>query len=277
MESYLILGFASIVGMMRGAVSLVFEHPLDVVKTYWQAHPSKLGVLSVISEVHTLKGWQGFYSGALPNVLRVMLKQAYRCPLMILVPVLFGVMTSSVWGVSILSGLSIAIIEVWIITPLERFKVWLMTYQRFSGGVRAFIKELRHNVLHTLYKGLQVTMIRQVVSWVTFLLVHDQLMVWVKTDVESVRHISLYMLLWVGLIEGVINTAAVMPFDCVKTHQQKMNANEFDHTIRQMVGIYRQYGVRGLYVGWQARMVQYMVNSGFTVVALERLREQWIG
>lgn len=272
MESYLILGIAAIVGMMRGAVSLVFEHPLDVIKTYWQAYPGKTGMISVVLEVKKLKGWRGFYSGAVPNVVRVMLKQAYRYPLMIALPRMFAYMMSSVLAISIATGLTIAIIEVWIVTPLERFKVWLMTYQRFSGGVRSFIKEVRRNVVHTLYKGLKVTMLRQVVSWLTFLIVHDQLMVWVKSDVGSVSHLSLYMLLGVSVIEGAINTAAIMPFDCVKTHQQKMKATENESFVMKMKWICRHYGVRGLYVGWQARMVQYMINSGFVTVAIEGVR-----
>lgn len=276
MESYFILGIAAIVGMMRGALSLVFEHPLDVIKTYWQAHPGKTGIISVVFEVIKLKGWRGFYSGAVPNVMRVMLKQAYRYPLMIALPIMFAYITSSVLAISIATGLSIAIVEVWIITPLERFKVWLMTYQRLSGGVRSFIKEVRRNVVHTLYKGLNVTMLRQVVSWLTFLIVHDQLMVWVKSDVGSVSHLSLYMLLGIGLIEGAINTAVVLPFDCVKTHQQKMNATENESFALKMKWIYWHYGIRGLYVGWQARMVQYMINSGFTVAVLESLRAGFI-
>jgi hypothetical protein len=276
-EGYLILGIAAIVGVMRGAVSLVFEHPLDVIKTYWQAHPEKTGMISVVLEVVKLKGWRGFYSGAVPNVMRVMLKQAYRYPLMIALPMMFAYMMSSVLAISIATGLTIAIIEVWIVTPLERFKVWLMTYQRFSGGGRSFIKEVRRNVWHTLYKGLKVTMLRQVVSWLTFLIVHDQLMVWVKSDLGSVSHLSLYMLLGVSIIEGAINTAAIMPFDCVKTHQQKMNSTENESFVLKLRWVYHHYGVRGLYVGWQARMVQYMVNSGFTVVALERLRESFLG
>lgn len=273
MESYLILSLAAIVGMMRGAVSLIFEHPLDVIKTYWQAHPSRLGMISVIAEVRKLKGLRGFYSGAVPNMLRVMLKQAYRYPLMIILPVVFGLMTSSVLVVSIATGLSIAIIEVWIITPLERFKVWLMTYQRFSGGVRAFIREVRRNMMHTLYKGLKVTMLRQVISWLTFLVVHDQLMLLVKSDVGSACNISLFMLLGIGLIEGAVNTVAVLPFDCVKTNQQKINASKSDSLLERFRWIYRHYGMGGLYIGWQPRMMQYMVNSGFTVVAFERLKE----
>lgn len=271
-ESTLYLMFAGLVGALRGAASLIVEHPLDVIKTYWQAYPSKGSIFAVAKEVCILKGWLGFYSGAIPNVMRVMLKQTYRYPLMVALPVMFGTITPSVTYISIATGLSIALLEVWVITPLERFKVWLMTYQKSSGGVGAFLKALRRDALYYLYRGLKITAVRQVASWITFLVVHDQLMVWVKTHNEDVLSMSFLMLLGVSLIEGSINTAVVQPLDCIKTNQQKNKASGRSSIWLVVKHRYNEFGVRGLYVGWEARMVQYMINSGFTVAVLEALK-----
>jgi hypothetical protein len=273
MDSTIFILSAAIIGAFRGALSLVFEHPLDVIKTFWQANPSETSLTKVVRSIVHYKGVRGFYSGALPNVMRVMLKQAYRYPLMIVLPVMFGVVTSSIVSISILTGVTIAIVEVWIITPLERFKVWLMTYKHVSGGVRLFVSEVSQHIRRALYKGLKVTLVRQLVSWVTFLITHDQLMQWVKADVESVRSIPLVWLLIIGIVAGAINTAAVLPFDCVKTHQQKMMAVESGGIFNTMRYIYTVYGAKGLYAGWQARMLQYMINSAFTVAILEHLKE----
>lgn len=273
MDSNIFILSAAIIGAFRGALSLLFEHPLDVIKTFWQANPSATSLTNVVRSIVHYKGVRGFYSGAVPNVMRVMVKQAYRYPLMIVLPVVFGVVTSSIVGISILTGVSIAIIEVWIITPLERFKVWLMTYKRVSGGLRLFISEMSQNVRHSLYKGLKVTLVRQLVSWLTFLIIHDQLMQWVRADIESVRSIPLVWLFIIGIVEGAINTAAVLPFDCVKTHQQKMMAVESGGMLNTMRCIYTVYGAKGVYAGWQARMLQYMINSAFTVAILEHLKE----
>jgi solute carrier family 25 citrate transporter 1 len=264
--------FAGLVGALRGAVSLIVEHPLDVIKTYWQAYPSRRSMLVVATEILKLKGWRGFYSGVIPNVMRVMLKQAYRYPLMIALPVVFGELTTSVTYISIATGLSIALLEVWVITPLERFKVWLMTYQHSSGGIKAFLKTLKNDVIHSLYRGLKITAIRQVASWVTFLVVHDQLMVWIKAYNGDVLSMSLVMLLGISLIEGAINTLVVQPLDCIKTNQQKIKASCPDNIWGMFKHIYSEYGIRGVYVGWEARMIQYMINSGFTVMVLEALK-----
>ena len=273
MESTIYLMIAGAVGALRGASSLIVEHPLDVIKTYWQAYPSGRSLFSVAKEVRDLKGWLGFYSGAIPNVMRVMLKQAYRYPLMIALPVVFGTITPSVTYISIATGLSIALLEVWVITPLERFKIWLMTCQNSSFGIKAFFKAIRNDVVHSLYRGLKITAIRQIVSWITFLVVHDQLMVWVEAYNGSVLNVSFMVLLGVSLIEGAINTAVVQPLDCIKTNQQKIKSSKCDNIGVILEHIYNGYGIRGLYVGWEARMLQYMINSAFTVAILEALKE----
>jgi solute carrier family 25 (mitochondrial citrate transporter), member 1 len=275
-ESTLYLMFAGLVGALRGAASLIVEHPLDVIKTYWQAYPSRRSMLVVAKEVRDLKGWRGFYSGVIPNVMRVMLKQAYRYPLMIGLPVVFGTFTPSVIYISIATGLSIALLEVWVITPLERFKICLMTYQKSSGGINAFFKSLRRDVIHSLYKGLKITAIRQVASWVTFLVVHDQLMVWVKIYNGGLLSLSLIMLLGVSLIEGSINTLVVQPLDCIKTNQQKIHSIKHDSIMYRVNELYTNYGVAGFYVGWKVRMIQYMINSAFTVVVLENLKSTFL-
>ncbi len=272
MDTSIYLAFAALIGMLRGATSLIIEHPLDVIKTYWQAYPSRAGVISVAKEIRNLKGWGGFYSGAVPNIIRVMLKQAYRYPLMIALPAVFGLLTNSITLISISTGLSIALLEVGIITPLERLKVWLMTYQIPSGGIKDFFVALRYDALHTLYKGLKITALRQVVSWVTFLVVHDQLMFWVKSYNGGVINLSLLLLLGVSLIEGTINTAVVQPLDCIKTNQQKAQINGRDEIIYMIKEIYTSHGLRGFYVAWGVRMIQYIINSAFTVAVLESLK-----
>jgi solute carrier family 25 (mitochondrial citrate transporter), member 1 len=272
MDTTVYLAFAALIGMMRGAASLIIEHPLDVIKTYWQAYPSKKSVVFVAKEIRNLKGWGGFYSGAVPNIIRVMLKQAYRYPLMVALPAVFGMLTNSITLISISTGLSIALLEVGIITPLERLKVWLMTYQTSTGGIKVFLGALRYDALHTLYKGLRITAFRQIVSWGTFLVVHDQLMVWVKSYNGGVINLSLLLLLSVSLIEGTINTAVVQPLDCIKTNQQKAQINGRDDIIKMTKEIYAVYGVRGFYVAWGVRMIQYMINSAFTVAVLESLK-----
>ncbi len=60
-----------------------------------------------------------------------------------------------------------------------------------------------------------------------------------------------------------------MPVDCVKTHSQRYSA---DSQSRNRLGfwgmtkkIYVNYGMKGLFKGWETKLIQYNINSFFTV------------
>ena len=272
MEHIFFLTLASLFGMTRGVLSLAVEHPLDVIKTYWQANPLRRSFVEIALEIYHLKGYKGFYSGAFPNMIRVVIKQGYRYPLMIALPFLYGNIFDSLFLVSLSTGLTIAFLEGFIITPFERFKVWLMTYSGSSNGIKTFMIKLHNQIVHVLYRGLKITIIRQVVSWVTFLVVHDQLIFYAK-NLYAVQTLSIVVLLIISLVEGAVNTIAIMPFDCIKTQQQKANDPSNETIGNLFQSIYRKHGLRGLYLGWTPKMIQYMIHSAFTVTLLERLKE----
>ncbi len=261
--------FAAIAGAARGAVSLIVEHPLDVIKTYWQTYPQYSSARTVALVIYRMKGWRGFYSGLLPNLIRVVLKQSYRYPLMLLVPLIYGAFIKSVMWLSLLTGVTIAVLEVFLITPLERLKVWLITFQLASGGVGAFFLSSKLQFLAFVYRGLYVTMLRQTLSWVVFLVVHDQLMLFVR-DVLQIQQIGFVELMWISLAEATMNTAIMLPVDEIKSRLQRVGSHYggFD----EVVYIYRTYGFRGFYVAYNIRLLQYMIHAAFTVSLLESLK-----
>lgn len=63
-----------------------------------------------------------------------------------------------------ITGVIIAGIEVVVVTPTERLKVWLMTKEASHKNIRYFFKNS-----HKLFRGLELVFWKQIVSWVTFL------------------------------------------------------------------------------------------------------------
>jgi hypothetical protein len=61
-----------------------------------------------------------------------------------------------------------------------------------------------------------------------------------------------------------------MPFDFVKTQMQKEGGVK-ENTFKIFKNIYKSQGVFPLYVGWQFKMIQYILQSLFTITALEHL------
>ena len=78
---------SSIVGLARTTIGFPFEHPLDSIKTQWQAKPYMKHELAIAKDIYARKGvLQGFYAGSVPNLTRCLLKNTYRYPLMVGLP-----------------------------------------------------------------------------------------------------------------------------------------------------------------------------------------------
>lgn len=84
--------------------------------------------------IYNQHGIAGFYKGYVPNTLRVIYKQLYRFPLMIYLPQLsaeniklFKDENKNASAGKFISGVSLGLIDVFLVNPLERLKVWLMT------------------------------------------------------------------------------------------------------------------------------------------------------
>ncbi len=64
-------------------------------------------------------------------------------------------------------------LEVFFICPMERLKVWLMTQVKKDKNLRYFFRTSKGELLSSLFKGLNASFSKQVVSWVTFLAADD--------------------------------------------------------------------------------------------------------
>ena len=68
----------------------------------------------------------------------------------------------------------------------------------------------------------------------------------------------------------MVNTAIVMPFDCVKTHMEKVDPTQT--YINTFKAIYRQGGgVTAFFTGYRLRFLLHFTNALFAVNFLEKL------
>lgn len=125
---------SGLLGALRSAIGLPYEHPLDCIKTVMQAQPKYVGIIETTKSIYANSGISGFYKGYIPNTLRVMYKQLYRFPLMLWLPQLssknLAIFKDKDLNASLgklIAGLSLGLIDVFLVTPFERLKVWLMT------------------------------------------------------------------------------------------------------------------------------------------------------
>ena len=97
---------------------------------------------------------KGFYAGAVPNMVRCVLKNSYRYPLLVGLPNYYKTkLPESIREqknlLKLLTALSIALVEATITCPVERLKVYFMTttekisyLQFFSNNQSSLFKEL---------------------------------------------------------------------------------------------------------------------------------------
>ena len=74
------------VGVVRVTIGFPIEHPIDSIKTQWQAKPYLKNEIQIIKHIYRQKGWRGFYAGSVPNYTRCLVRNSYKYPLMIGLP-----------------------------------------------------------------------------------------------------------------------------------------------------------------------------------------------
>lgn len=150
---------------------LALEHPLESIKTQWQNKVELKSMNMILGRIYYEKGIIGFYRGYIPNLIRVSIKQLYRWPLMIYFPRLFKKYLGDNPSLNkILTGLAIANIEILIICPLDRLKVFFMTSREANSKLfQYFLEKNKNNLIGELFAGLGPSYWRSNISWVSFL------------------------------------------------------------------------------------------------------------
>ncbi len=273
---------ASLTGAARGITGLPLEHPFDCVKTNWQAAPHLPSASKVAQQIYADKGIRGFYAGALPNGTRMVIKQSYRFPMMVSFPEFYstrlpeGVKKNLPHAEDALTGVTIASLESGVITPLERLKVMIMTSDKANRSVLKFFSENKSHVFQELFRGFKACFLRQVVTWSTFSVADAFFKKKARelTNKKEKEALDFPSLMGVSLLVGAVNTAAVMPFDFVKTQLQKQNPLQqgVTSTMRHFI---KERGLSALYTGWRVKMVHYMLHSAYTVTLLDKLKVKW--
>lgn len=271
---------ASFYGAARGLAGLPIEHPFDCLKTRSQASLKNLSSLEVLKEIYQQNGIKGFYAGAVPNAMRLAFKQTYRWPMMLAFPGFYDSILSEDLNKQFpslkkgLTGVTIASFETFFICPLERLKVWLMTAYNNEKSLTTFFKENKSHLGNELFRGLNASFSRQIMTWSSFLVADFKFKSLAK-EYTGEKELSFASLMVVSAAVGMTNTAAIMPFDCVKTKLQMRSPITDMGLINAFKYTYKNSGIKGLYAGWQPRMAQYMIQSAFTVPLLEKLENKW--
>ena len=111
-----------------------------------------------------------------------------------------------------------------ILCPAERVKVYFMTLEQ-KKSYRGFFQSIRGNARQELFRGFTPLLARQVMNWTVFLQTDLLVKTWIRMrlQLKDSETIPAKYLMPTSVIVAAANTTIVNPFDCVKTHMEKVN------------------------------------------------------
>lgn len=270
MNDYL---YASTLGAFRASIMMPIEQPFDYMKTQIQSTLYRGPAWNFVRNHISTYGIARMFRGLVPNTIRASLKQAYRLPLMIYIPNFFRRFTRQENNIQVLTGMTIAVAESYIICPLERIKIWLMTSPQPT--LKAFLNDGAG--LKDFYSGVKPLLMRQSLSWVSFLGFTSLF----KESVISYKgYTDFYDLVAIGMLVGILNTTVIMPADFIKTHSQKFG-NLGGMSMVSCVSLLTQAEksifskLMIVYCGWRIRVVHYLINSVATISLIDHLEKKF--
>jgi hypothetical protein len=174
----------TLTGILIGAFALIIEHPLESIKVQWQSEIKFKKSKDIVKNIYLEKGIIGFYRGLLPNLIRRSCKNFYRWPLMLYLPNIFNKINNNIFpywnseGLNkIQTGIFLANFETFFVSPIERLKVYFMTYtpfrkapyNKFDSLLFMFYLDNKGRIIKELFRGLDASLYRSNLSWVSFL------------------------------------------------------------------------------------------------------------
>jgi len=260
-------------------ISVVLEHPFETLKTQWQKRYTLANITTTSTQIYKESGINGFYKGLVPNLIKSSIKNIFRLPAMIYLPGIFKKYLAKTGFYfdslpKILAGISFSNFEVFLLTPLERLKVFLMTE---SVGMTGFYKKHKGNIIRQLYKGLGPTYWKTNTGILTFIISNHYIKRFWKEHLGRER-LSSYDYLTIATIVGSLGAFTTMPFDFLKTQAQlerKDGNTKQESTLKQLLRHFRQNNVKVLYTGWHLRFSHTIIGSLVGVILLEKFENDF--
>lgn len=274
------------IGAVTTALHFSVNHPFDAIATKMQAtsgppYPTARGqVRAVFRE----SGVPGFYRGGLANFSRLSFKAAYRGPTR---PAVKSAVARCVHDgprkqevVNAATGVAMALADTIVLTPLERLKVVAMTAPtgtRLWAPLAGWWRD--GTVVQQLTRGMLPSFLRSSSSWTTWLVLEER----VDTTVRRSAFVAqqswfvgeVLRSLITGIIGGLVNVGATLPFENVKTQFQRHGSVERRSIAAVLAYLFAQRGLRGVYAGASVRLPSYVLVGAIQAQAIRRVDALW--
>lgn len=196
----------SILGVVRSCSVHVLIYPLEVIKIRLQSSQND-AILNIAKCIFQEMSFLGFYKGFSAQVIKTGVKQIWCWPLIYYFPQTIKDPSFNELHKQALTGLSIAMVDACISTPLERAKIVAIVSNRANNVFQ--------NVYKNGYKGFFFHWMKLSVCWVSFLTTQQYLRDQKKLQKQT---ISLKDLMEIGVKTAFVVSFLAAPFDLLSTH-----------------------------------------------------------
>lgn len=260
---------SSCIALKRVALGVPFEHPIEYINTRIQANPH-LTYIAIVNQ--TLKtGISGFYSGFLVNFIRASFKTACLNPLQGFFKSYYKPRYQNSYN--LLTALSMAIIDTFLIGPLERIRTFQMTRESKQKSI---------GTLSNFYIGIRAVFTKHIVGWTSMLVLEENL----RKDFSEkgrlpaiARHYDqkgfFANFFYIAIVGGVANLIITQPFYNLVVQLQKYNPIKEKRVISAAHSIWKLYGVKGFYAGTRIAFFKNVINMGLSSWLIQETEKIW--
>ncbi|KIM95828.1 hypothetical protein OIDMADRAFT_45119 [Oidiodendron maius Zn] len=276
-KQYVSPAVSLIAGGIAGGVEATCTYPFEFAKTRLQLRTiqsqltTRTNPIRLIRDIARTEGVSSLYTGCSPLVLGTIFKASVR---FLTFDSIKNALVDEKGHLSkssgILAGMMAGCVEsVVAVTPTERIKTALIDdakerkrFRSVTHGVQLLVRE---RGLLGIYQGLIATTIKQSATSAVRMGSYNTL----KETAKSHKiPLNALMTFGIGSIAGVITVYATQPFDTIKT---RLQGTEHTSTKETIVGVYREYGVKGFWKGSTMRLGRLILSGGIVFSVYEQV------
>ncbi|KAL3268148.1 hypothetical protein HHI36_007276 [Cryptolaemus montrouzieri] len=206
-----------VAGCIGGCAGLLVGHPLDTLKVHLQndsaKNPKYKGSMHLIENLVMKEGLRGIYKGISSPLLGVSAINA----------IVFGVYGRTQKKLDnrdalyshFIAGGAAGFFQSFICSPMELAKTRLQVSKSDLGLLKCTQNIYNTEGLRGLYKGLNLTIAREVPSFAAYFVTYEYL-----TRSEKGNHVSTSRMLFAGGVSGLVAWIVIYPIDVIKTRIQ---------------------------------------------------------
>jgi solute carrier family 25 carnitine/acylcarnitine transporter 20/29 len=148
----------------------------------------------------------------------------------------------------------------------------------YDGSIDCLIKICKNSGLKGLYRGSLVTILRDSIGGLVFLLLYEHLLnnsiaQYGRRDNIPMMHIALF-----GALSGIAEWCSIYPLDAIKTNIQSSSLRHPFNSSQYLEAV-RLKGFRGLYSGFMPCIIKAPISNAAVFIGYElacRLYESFI-